>query len=203
MVVRAKRLDVLWKRAVMEVKVKGERVERERGPVKELRGLIAHLEPRDEDAFDLPEEYPLDEGAVREYEDQLLDPDRGGFEYTYGNRIREYFGVDQLEGLVERLKEAPETRRAVAVTWDPKRDGKAEEVPCLVAVHLQSDGDDGLELHAFYRSWDVGKALVANVIALRRLQEEVAGEIGAEPTTVTVYASNAHVYLEDLKDLKW
>ncbi len=200
-VVRGKTVEQVWRRAVMEVKVKGERAERERGPVREVRGLVAHLEPEGEGAFEVPEDYPLDEGAIREYEDQLLDPKLRGFEYTYGNRLRRHFGVDQVEELAERLKEAPETRRAVAVTWDPGRDLEEEEVPCLVSVQLQSDGDNGLEIHAFYRSWDVGKALVANVIALRRLQERVAERVGLKPTTLTVYASNAHVYEEDLEDL--
>jgi len=200
-VVRGRTVEQVWRRAVTEVKVKGERAERERGPVREVRGLVAHLEPEGEGAFEVPEDYPLDEGAIREYEDQLLDPELRGFEYTYGNRLRRHFGVDQVEGLAERLKEAPETRRAVAVTWDPGRDLEEEEVPCLVSLQLQSDGDNGLEIHAFYRSWDVGKALVANVIALRRLQERVAERVGLEPTTLTVYASNAHVYEEDLEDL--
>ncbi len=200
-VVRGRTVEQVWRRAVTEVKVRGERVERERGPVRELRGLIAHLHPRGEDAFTVPEDYPMDEGAVREYENQLLDPERHGFEYTYGNRLRRHFNVDQVRRLIERLRSAPETRRAVAVTWDPTRDLTEEEVPCLVTVQLQSDGEDGLELHAFYRSWDVGKALVANVIALRRLQEHVADRVGLSPTTITVYASNAHVYEEDLKEL--
>ncbi|WP_456481410.1 thymidylate synthase [Methanopyrus sp.] len=201
LVVRGRTVEQVWRQAVTGIKVHGERVERERGPVKEVRGLVAHLEPSGPESFEVPDDYPLDEHSVRAYEDQLLDPELRGFEYTYGHRLRRHFGLDQVTKVVERLSESESTRRAVAVTWDPRRDLDEEEVPCLTALQLQSDGDRGLELHAFYRSWDVGKALVANVIALRRLQEHVADRTGLEPTTLTVYAANAHVYEEDLSDL--
>ncbi|WP_457615252.1 thymidylate synthase [Methanopyrus sp.] len=201
LVVRGRTVEQVWRQAITGIKVHGEKVERERGWVKEIRGLIAHLEPSGPESFEVPGDYPLDEHSVRAYEDQLLDPELRGFEYTYGHRLRRHFGLDQVEKLSERLSASRNTRRAVAVTWDPRRDLGEEEVPCLTALQLQSDGDDGLELHAFYRSWDVGKALVANMIALRRLQEHVAGRAGLRPTTLTVYAANAHVYEEDLSDL--
>ncbi|WP_457620330.1 thymidylate synthase [Methanopyrus sp.] len=201
LVVRGRTVEQVWRQAITGIKVYGEKVERERGSVKEIRGLVAHLEPSGPESFEVPNDYPLDERSVRAYEDQLLDPELRGFEYTYGHRLRRYFGLDQVEKLSERLSASRNTRRTVAVTWDPHRDLDEEEVPCLIALQLQSDGDDGLELHAFYRSWDVGKALVANMIALRRLQEHVAERVGLEPTTLTVYAANAHVYEEDLPDL--
>ncbi|WP_456454737.1 thymidylate synthase [Methanopyrus sp.] len=201
LVVRGRTLEQVWRQAVTGIKIHGEKVKRERGPVKEVRGLIAHLEPSGPESFDIPDDYPLDEHSVRAYEDQLLDPEPRGFEYTYGNRLRRYFGLDQVEKISERLSTSRNTRRAVAATWDPRRDLDEEEVPCLTALQLQSDGDHGLELHAFYRSWDVGKALVANMIALRRLQEHVAERAGLKPTTLTVYAANAHVYEEDLSVL--
>src|SRR4051812_11719639 len=42
----------------------------------------------------------------------------------YGPRLRDFHGVDQLAEIVALLRADPETRRAVAVLWDPPTDSQ-------------------------------------------------------------------------------
>jgi thymidylate synthase len=61
---------------------------------------------------------------------------------------------------------------------------------------------DRLHLFSFFRSWDAYKAANANLGALQLLQEEISEEVGVKTGTITVFATNAHVYEEDFARVK-
>ena len=41
--------------------------------------------------------------------------------YTYGHRLRNYFGLDAVEVLAARLQEDPEDRKSYFSLWDSRR----------------------------------------------------------------------------------
>src|SRR5262249_54648031 len=97
------------------------------------------------------------------------------------------------------LADAPqtgETRRAVAVLWDPALDARSGHPPCLVALKARRRAGR-LHLVAYLRSSDVHRAWPLNALALRRLQARLAALVGgvALGDLVTV-AGSAHVYEE-------
>ena len=147
--------------------------------------------------------------ALDEYAGQLLNPDPGDFSYTYGARLFDYethyhaysdgtcsgpcIGIDQIGYAIDKLKEHPTTRRAVAITWNPDIDPDSEHVPCLQIVDfLLRNGR--LSLTAFFRSWDASRAAPANLYGLGRLLLHVAGQVGADVGSLTVVAASGHVY---------
>ncbi|MDH7597530.1 MAG: thymidylate synthase [Methanothrix sp.] len=142
--------------------------------------------------------------ALEEYAKQLLDPDRRGFSYTYGERL---CGgeVNQIERAIKLMRDRPTTRRAVATTWKTVRDtctsARGRHAPCLIALCFQARRDsvmerDMLDLTAFFRSWDVQRAAPANMYGLAKLLEHVALNVARTPGKLRIMAADAHIYVD-------
>ena len=113
------------------------------------------------------------------YVNQLQDGDIGGFIYTYGNRFIEHFGVNQYKYMISKLKEDTHSRRAVAVTLDPKLDSEREEIPCLQLIKL-SVYDNKLVMGVVFRSNCIKYAFKYNMYGLLMLQQRFANELGLD-----------------------
>ena len=145
------------------------------------------------------DQYPLSEKVLHEkYATQLLTPDRLDFEYTYGERLNAWGDeqVNQIDYVIQKLSQMISTRRAVATTWDPRKDNKADEVPCLNhLVFMECRG--GLDLSVIIRSNDMFGAWLANVYALAELLKHVSEKVDISPGSITTLSINAHVYSHD------
>lgn len=134
---------------------------------------------------------------LHEYKDSLLNDEKKGFVYTYGDRLNNWDnrGINQIESVVERLENTRDTRRAVAVTWIPDVDGKRSEVPCMIAVDFKLR--EKLYLTAYFRSNDFYGAFVYNVVALSNLQNYVADKLSVDSAGVTLFSTSSHIYAFD------
>ncbi len=127
--------------------------------------------------------------------------------YTYGNRLRAYFGVDQLKYIIEKLGKAPFSRRAVAVTLNPTVDENNNDMPCLNEISCIIS-ENKLFLTAFFRSHDIFKAWPINFYGLVAIRDYILKEINKRYKTnyqkgaITVISSSAHIYEEDWKRAK-
>ncbi len=187
-----------WKRVVRYIMGHGrERVD-ERGLLTRwLDNLMVCV--RDPFTERVPEGYPFSERVLRErYATQILDPNPMGFDYTYGERLMSWGqeAIDQIDYVIRKLSQSPNSRRAVATTWDPRRDTVNDEVPCLNHfVFMVRDG--AVDLSVMIRSNDMYGAWPANVFALGELLSRVATETGLDRGTVTTLSVNAHIYEHD------
>jgi thymidylate synthase len=114
-----------------------------------------------------------------------------GWSYSYHDRLFNWPGVkdlelrlphiDQIEDLVQKLSQAPHSRRAQAITWFPPIDGRDNEPPCLQRIwcRVVNSGEDAylLEMNTHWRSRDALKAAFMNMNALTELQAVIAGKI--------------------------
>ncbi len=144
-------------------------------------------------------EYPFSETVLREkYATQMLLPDRLDFEYTYGERLNAWGveHIDQIKYVVTIFRENRHTRRAVATTWDPRRDTVSNEVPCLDLFVFMFNGER-LDLSVTIRSNDMYGAWLANVYALGELLRKVSEQTQIAAGTVTTLSVNAHIYQHD------
>lgn len=121
-----------------------------------------------------------------------------GVNYTYGTRLRAWRGIDQIKSLVQKLKKSPDTRRAVAVTWDVEKDHDHEEAPCLDVVQCLVQ-ENKLFMTAFIRSNDMFEAWPENAIALRSLQYSIAEELSLPVGSLTTISGSAHIYERNWK----
>lgn len=138
------------------------------------------------------------DGQHSGYIGQLLRADPGaGVSYTYGSRLRAFAGEhDQLRALIDELRAAGESRRAVAALWSPAQDIGSQSPPCLNL--LQARLREGrLQLTAYFRSHDIYRAWAPNAYALRALQAELAEALGAQAGDLTILSASAHIYAHD------
>lgn len=140
----------------------------------------------------------LPNGGYSGYLGQLLTADRAaGVSYTYGTRLRAFGGaIDQVRAIVDDLRAAGESRRAVAALWSPAQDIGSASPPCLNLVQARLR-DGRLQLTAYFRSHDIFRAWAGNAYGLRALQAHIAGELGAAPGDLAILSHSAHIYAHD------
>lgn len=196
---RGKDLNELWVNGLSHIITHGDEVINERGSkVLEYCSILSEIPIKK--IGGVPTAYPLKDSAVKEYENAMINPKKNGFTYTYGNRFREFFGVDQIECVIEKLKTG-NTRRAYMTTWDPERDLYESEVPCLVGISFQNSGNR-LFVSGVWRSHDFYGAFPANLIALRKMCGYVSRETNIPMGLLNVLSINAHIYGTDYEQAK-
>lgn len=158
--------------------------------------------------------------AMQQYVSDLLHGSKNDFVYTYHDRLFDYpvaaagdggervfagdgdgRGLDQIASLIEKLKEEPASRRALAITWCPEKDIRSANPPCLQRVQCFVR-DGRLNMHVEFRSNDMLSALGANIYALVHLQKQIAALLGAETGWYSHTSVSAHLYyLRDYEEL--
>jgi len=186
-------------------------------------------------------------GFINQYKKDLLtikrDREAGkDFEYTYADRLFDYpllvgdnspqsyhysgngdgNGTDQIQRLIDKLCDSPQTRRALAITWVPLLDISSVEPPCLQFVHFMlrkgvpANEEDPQQLYlsmlATFRSHDILSGWGANTLALLGLQGYVADKLTRRLNEfiyvgkLATLSSSAHIYCEaqssDLREFK-
>lgn len=113
----------------------------------------------------IPKSSKMNVEGIEKYANQLLDKNLHDFVYTYGNRLMKYFEINQYEVMMDRIRENDSSRRAVAVTYDPKNDNDKEDIPCLMMIKL-STYENRLNMGVVFRSNDIKYAFSSNMYAL-------------------------------------
>jgi len=204
--VRAKSLPEAWELSLVKLKEVGRIIDTEYGERSiDAPAVIIVEEPLSEPRIhvkgltgDLPEYVKEILEGVR---DRLVD--EGKIEYTYHERLFRYRlpdgrVVNQIEKVIEKLRRAPHTRRAQAVTWQPWRDLDTDHPPCLQRVWFRVV-DGRLVMHAHMRSNDALRAAFMNMYAFTELQRYVAQRLGVETGYYMHIADSYHVYESDWK----
>ena len=196
--IRAKTPVEAWTRVINKIMDSGMVRRDERGiETKWHDNVLIHVLNPFEDR--VSPKYPFSEKVLKEkYATQLLTPDRLDFEYTYGERLNAWGEeqLNQIDYVIEKLRKSPHSRRAVATTWDPRKDNVADEIPCLnhfvfmVRQHV-------LDLSVTIRSNDMFGAWPANLYALGELLRHVSGEVGIPSGSICTLSVNAHIYSHD------
>ncbi len=122
---------------------------------------------------------------------------------AYGFRLREHFGVDQLDRAYRALQSNKDSRQVALQIWDPRtdlpnEDGKprADDIPCNVTAVLKVR-NARLEWTQIMRSNDLFRGLPHNIVQFTSLQEVVAGWLEIEPGTYNHVSDSLHLYDTD------
>lgn len=165
---------------------------------RELLDVVATIHDEDPDDFYLPDWVPLTREQLSAYYPQLLTRNRPeDIAYTYGERLFDFNGRDQIVAMVDELRAARYSRRAVAALWDPARDARSADPPCLNL--LQARARDGkLYLTAYFRSHDIYRAWLTNAFGLRKLQADISQRVGGGCMLgdLVIVSQSAHIYAD-------
>ncbi|MCT7997218.1 thymidylate synthase [Laspinema olomoucense] len=150
--------------------------------------------------FPEPNYLPIDPAFIAEYISQILDdsPHREGVKYTYGQRLRSWFGRDQIEQLIQKLIGEIDAASGVMTLWDV-RDHDMGGSPCLNHIWVRVVENE-LSLTAIFRSNDMFSAWPANAMGLRALQQHIRDEIANRSEydlkigPLITLSQSAHIY---------
>jgi len=101
--------------------------------------------------------------------------------------------INQIDYIVEKLKEAPYSRRAQGITWRPMSDPHREDCPCLQRVWARVINGK-LHLQTSWRSRDLYRALGANCVGMIAMQKMIADRLGVEMGSYADFTNSLHIY---------
>lgn len=143
----------------------------------------------------------FDKKELRAYFKEFFNSERGEQAYTYGERLLDYFGIDQVKIMVKKLREFSYNKGAVAILWQPTIDNfpkrKPWHTPCLTLIQGICQKEK-LHLTAYFRSNDVFGAWPLNAFALRKLQTVLAEKIKKQVGLLTIISQSAFIDDHDL-----
>jgi thymidylate synthase len=154
---------------------------------------------------------PQKEMAANEYARQLIEGSENTFDYTYHDQLfkwNEYYihgrkiVHNQISYLIEKLQEIPESRRAVAIIFDPNKHQYTDKsVPCLQLLQLLYRSGR-LHMRTVFRSNDMLTASGLNMYALTQLQKHIADQLDYNVGSYTHIALTPHIYhIRDSEDM--
>ncbi|MEM1368235.1 MAG: thymidylate synthase [Cyanobacteria bacterium P01_H01_bin.15] len=191
-----------WVKIIQRIKTTGTIRDSAYGPWQELIDLVAIVRNEPPNFyFPVPNYLPIQPTFIQDYCEQILAdaPHQTGVKYTYGQRLRSWFGVDQVETAIANLCEAPNSARVVMSLWDVADAEYSDSPPCLNHIWVRIVGGE-LSLTATFRSNDMFSAWPANAMGLRALQAHIGDRIQQETGTrwtlgplITV-SQSAHIY---------
>jgi thymidylate synthase len=148
----------------------------------------------------IPDGFNWTDKTLKMYADQILDKDDHGFVYTYGSRIGRN---NQIEHIIRKLEEDPNTKQAMATTWDIIADNESSNPPCLQLVDFKIYNNK-LHLTAYFRSNDMYAAWVANAYLLTELMHYISiRAIGhSNLGSLTIVSNGAHIYQYAIQDAR-
>lgn len=196
--IEGKTIPEVWEKAVIEVwkngvDIKTEYDKKEDPPSKDATVIMVVHEPMSEPR--IHRAFPGGLGDLEIYRQEVVDgihdhwikPEEGKWTYTYHKRLFDYeiegSSIKQIDYIVNKLAETPYSRRAQAITWNPKLDPPTEDPPCLQRIWCRLTEDKkGLKLNmnTHWRSRDGYKASFMNIFALTDLQRSIAEQISVK-----------------------
>lgn len=164
---------------------------------KELIDVMTIINGENPDEPFLPEFLYFNQQDLLNYYPQMMtDKVFEGVEYTYGSRLRNHKGINQIQGIIEELKKENFSRRAIAFTWDVEKDHRNPKSPCLDLIQMLVQ-DGVLYFTAYIRSNDMYRAWPQNAFGLLKIQKEIAGALGMIIDKLIIISCSAHIYERD------
>ncbi|MFX1324500.1 MAG: thymidylate synthase [Promethearchaeota archaeon] len=109
--------------------------------------------------------------------------------------------INQMEYIIQKLKEKPYSRRAQAITWRPLVDPFHIDPPCLQRIFMRIK-DGQLIMQTTWRSRDLFRAWEANVNGMIRIQKDIADKLGVEIGHYLDFSNSLHIYGNTISEVK-
>lgn len=178
-----------WKELIFRLHRFGIPVELSKGERRELQNVKIAVEDPEKFDFDEIERYGFSRAHLESYAQDILSKALQADEtYTYGNRMRAWFGLDSLEAAIERLKKDPQDRKSYIALWDARRDLVSEKGhPCLVSLFFRKL-QEKLTLTASFRTHNALDAWLVNFFGLKAVQAYAAERTQMSPGAITIFS---------------
>lgn len=118
------------------------------------------------------------------------------WEYSYGQRLTDYLGINQLENIKRKLLKNIESKSATISLNYPLGDEKHS--PCINILDFKVRNNTVI-LNTFFRSQDICKKMYADAICLTLILNDIAEALKIKNRELNLYIMSAHIYENDFK----
>lgn len=204
--VEGKTIEEVWVKILHLIRTNGLLTNSQYGQRQELisLGVTITEQPR-LDSLKIKKWMPISYDSLKEYIPSFCyNKHSEETEYTYSNRIRNLEGIDQIERIVDKLIENPNSTQLYISLWDTYKDIYNSNPPCLVSIWVRLI-DSKLLLEGSFRSQDMFTAYIANVVGLREIQSILVDKIKekgleVEEGVIITNSKSAHLYESAFKE---
>lgn len=125
---------------------------------------------------------------------------------SYASRLFDYAGtgVDQVQWVIDRLRDDPSSRSATITTFEPTLD--TTYIPCVslldfwIPAYPRSAA--AVDLVVYAHSIDFGSKGYGNLVQLADLQQRVAASLDRPVGSLTFIVKSAHVYATEFEYMR-
>lgn len=122
---------------------------------------------------------------------------------VYGKQWRDFFGVDQLQELIDGLKHNPFSRRHIICAWNPAQIKDMALPPCHAFIQFYVSADQKyLSCQLYQRSADVFLGVPFNIASYSLFTHMLAQVCGYEAKEFVHTFGDAHIYLDHIDLIK-
>lgn len=136
-----------------------------------------------------------------------LGYENGDLGPVYGKQWRDWNGIDQIQNVIDTIKNNPFSRRILVNAWNVSDLEKMALPPCHLMFQFYVEPDENgkpskLSLCWTQRSVDVALGLPFNIASYSLLLCLVAEVVGLTPHEVICNLGDTHIYLDHIEPLK-
>jgi len=189
-------LGQVWLRSMTHIMRTGSFVYDDDVRLKEVCNLIIRIDSISEDDS-IIQNYANQERITllgKKYATQGLVPP---YTIDYGSFIYNKRGVNQIEWVIGQLKKKKETKKANIVLNIEGDD----QLPCLSLIDFKYRNEK-LNMSVVYRSQNVFASQPGNLLALRKIHNDVATNLCAEIGHMVLHIMSAHIHEPDFVEVE-
>lgn len=119
------------------------------------------------------------------------------YKISYGKLLYDYDGINQIDWVINKLKNKSTTKSATIAFHPPGKD----VLSCLSMLDFKLRSST-LLMNAIYRSQNIWSSQPGNILSLRKIQNHIANSLGVKPGILSLFVMSAHIYEKDIQIAK-
>lgn len=143
----------------------------------------------------------MDEFVNKIKTDEAFARKHGDLGPVYGAQWRNFNGVDQLQFILDEIKNNPQSRRMILSAWNPAEIKNMALPPCHTLIQFYV-ADGRLSLQLYQRSADIFLGVPFNIASYALLLLMVAQVTGLKPGEFVHTLGDAHIYSNHFEQIE-